>query len=167
MYRRRKPIQNIAREIYKQKNDFCLGIKLFIDATHTGVHSNWVFNPIMFTFMFLKNNITRKHSPWRQICFINNQGQISTAESQQIKPKSKLHDFYTQIDIVLESLRKCQERGGFNWNLKHKHNIYPTRMFPIIILIVGDAQCNHKLCGMYNSFHGTSRVNHSCDCPWF
>ena len=33
-------------------------------------------------------------------------------------------------------------------------------MFPVIILMVGDAQGNHKLCGMYDSFYGTSRVNH-------
>ena len=39
-------------------------------------------------------------------------------------------------------------------------------MFPVIILIIGDVQGNHKLCGMYNSFYGTSRVNHSCDCLW-
>ena len=39
-------------------------------------------------------------------------------------------------------------------------------MFPVIILIIGDAHGNHKLCGMYNSFYGTSRVNHSCDYPW-
>ena len=138
--------QNTAGEICKQKNDFCLGIKLFIDATNTDIHSSWVLDPIMFTFMFLKNNITRKHSAWRPIGFINNQGQMSTAESQQIKHKSKLQDFHTQLDIILESLQKCQERGGFNWNLKPKHNIYSTRMFPIINLIVRDAQCNHKLC---------------------
>ena len=32
--------QNTAKEICKEKNDFCLGIKLFIDTTHTDIHSN-------------------------------------------------------------------------------------------------------------------------------
>ena len=39
-------------------------------------------------------------------------------------------------------------------------------MIPIIILIVGDAQGNHKLAGMKVSFSGTFRVNHSCNCRW-
>ena len=158
--------QNTAKEICKQEKDFCLGIKLFIDATHTDVHSNWVLDPVMFTFTFLKNHVTRQHNAWRPIGFINNQGKMSTAESQQIKPRTKLQDFHTQLQIIFESVRECQQKGGFNWNLKHKNVVYPTRMFPVIILIVGDAQGNHKLCGMYNSFYGTSRVNHSCDCPW-
>ena len=51
--------QNTAKEICKQEIDFCLGIKLFIDATHSDVHSNWVLDPIMFTFTFLNNNVTR------------------------------------------------------------------------------------------------------------
>ena len=119
---------------------------MFIDATHTDVYSNWVLDPVMFTFTFLKKNITRNHNAWRSIGFINNQGQMSTAESQQIKPKSKLQDFHTLLDIILESVQKCQERGGLKWNFKHISNLFPTRMFLIIILIVGDAQVNHKLC---------------------
>ena len=64
------------------------------------------------------------------------------------------------MDIILQSLQNCQQKGGFEWNLKYKNVWYPTKMLPVIILIVGDAQGNHKLCGMYNSFYGTSRVNH-------
>ena len=39
-------------------------------------------------------------------------------------------------------------------------------MFPVITLVVGDAQGNHKLTGMYGKFVGVNRVNHSCDCEW-
>lgn len=158
--------QNTANSICKEKNDFCLGIKLFIDATHTDVHSNWVLDPVMFTFTFLKNEVTRRHNAWRPIGFINNQGKRNSTKSLQQTPKEKLQDFHTQLDIILQSLQNCQQKGGFEWNLKYKNVWYPTKMLPVIILIVGDAQGNHKLCGMYNSFYGTSRVNHSCDCPW-
>ena len=41
----------------------------------------------------LQDNITHGD----QLVFINNQGKMSTAESQQIKPKTKLQDFHTQI----------------------------------------------------------------------
>ena len=158
--------QSTANLICKDKKDFCLGIKLFIDATHTDVHSNWVLDPVMFTFTFLTNNTTRQHNAWRPIGFINNQGKRNTTKSLHISPKDKLQDFHTQLDIIFESVRKIQQKGGFEWNFQYKNVTYPTRMFPVIILIVGDAQGNHKLCGMYNSFYGTSRVNHSCDCPW-
>ena len=53
--------QKTAKEICEEKYDFCLGIKLFIDATHTDVHSNWVLDPVMFTFTFLNNDVTKKH----------------------------------------------------------------------------------------------------------
>ena len=39
-------------------------------------------------------------------------------------------------------------------------------MIPVVMLIIGDAQGNHKLAGMYGKFFGTSRVNHSCSCRW-
>ena len=32
--------QDTATYICKSEEDFCLGIKLFIDATHTDIHSN-------------------------------------------------------------------------------------------------------------------------------
>ena len=158
--------QEIAKRICKEPEDFCLGIKLFIDATHTDVHSKWILDPVMFTFTFLKNQVTRQHNAWRPIGFINDQGKKSCAENQQVSSASKLQHFHNQLEIILESVKKCQQKGGFEWNLKYKNAVYRTKMFPVIILIIGDAQGNHKLCGMYNSFYGTSRVNHSCDCPW-
>ena len=51
--------QNTAKVMCREhSNDFCLGIKMFIDATHTDVHSNWILDPVMFTFTFFKNEIT-------------------------------------------------------------------------------------------------------------
>ena len=114
----------------------------------------------------LKNQVTRQHNAWRPIGFINNQGEKSCAENQQVSSTSKLQHFHYQLQIILESVKKCQQNGGFEWNLKYKNTIYRTKIFPVNILIIGDAQCSHKLCGMYNSFYGTSRVNHSCDYPW-
>ena len=49
--------QQTAKSVCRKANDFCLGIKLFIDATHTDMHSNWILDPIMFTFTFFKNNV--------------------------------------------------------------------------------------------------------------
>ena len=39
-------------------------------------------------------------------------------------------------------------------------------MKPVILLIVDDAQGNHKLAGMYGKFTEVNRINHSCNCPW-
>ena len=53
------------------------------------------------------------------------------------------------------------------WNLKYKEVVHRVRMRPVVILIVGDAQGNHKITGMYSKFFDTERVNHSCNCPWW
>ena len=52
--------QDTATYICESEEDFCLGIKLFIDATHTDIHSNWMLDPVMFTFTFFKNDVTRE-----------------------------------------------------------------------------------------------------------
>ena len=93
--------QKTANSICKEKKHFCLGIKLFIDATHTDVHSNWILHLVMFTFTFLKNEVTRKHNAWRHIGFINNQGKRNTTKSLQLSPRDKLQDFHTQKIYVI------------------------------------------------------------------
>ena len=39
-------------------------------------------------------------------------------------------------------------------------------MKPVVLLVVGDAQGNNKLAGMYGKFTEVNQVNHSCNCPW-
>ena len=39
-------------------------------------------------------------------------------------------------------------------------------MKPVILLVIGDAQRNHKLTGMFGKFTEVNQVNHSCNCPW-
>ena len=51
--------QETASSLCKAPEDFCFGIKLFIDANHTDVHSKWIWDPVMFTFTFLKNKVIR------------------------------------------------------------------------------------------------------------
>ena len=36
----------------------------------------------------------------------------------------------------------------------------------IILLVVGDAQGNHKPAGMYGKFTEVNWINHTCVCPW-
>ena len=62
--------QDTAASFCKNPNDFCLGIKLFIDATHTDVHSNWLLDPVMFTFTFFTNELTKSDKAWRTLGLI-------------------------------------------------------------------------------------------------
>ena len=158
--------QDSARSVCKYKNDFCLGIKLFIDATHTDVHSNWLLDPVAFTFTFFNNNVTTSDNAWRTLGFITDTNQKTTAENQQIPTDKKLQDYHSQLSIILRSIKKSQNKGGFMWNLEYKDVIHEVRMIPVVILIIGDAQGTHKFCGMYGKFFDTGRVNHSCDCRW-
>ena len=157
--------QNTASKECTQDKDFCLGIKLFIDATHTDVHSNWMLDPVMFTFTFFNNDITRKSSAWRPLGFITDFGKTKLHNNREISARDKVQDFHSQLLEIFQSLITTQTRNGFYWELKYKDKIYPVTMKPVIILVVGDCQGNHKLAGMYGSFTNTNRLNHSCNCP--
>ena len=158
--------QESAKSVCRQRNDFCLGIKLFIDATHTDVHSNWMLDPIMFTFTFFKNNVTRSHKAWRTLGFITYTNHKSKAQNTRSSSKNKLQDYHNQMAVILSSIQECQNKGGFKWNLNYRNRLHQVRMIPVVVLVVGDAQGNHKLAGMYGKFFGTQRVNHSCSCLW-
>ena len=158
--------QDTAASVCKNPNDFCLGIKLFIDATHTDVHSNWLLDPVMFTFTFFTNELTKSDKAWRTLGLITDTDQNSRAQNKQISTRDKLQDFHLQLKLILESVKKCQDKGGFMWDLEYKKTIHRVRMIPVIILIIGDAKGNHQLAGMYGKFCDVARVNHSCDCPW-
>ena len=158
--------QNTAMEICNHPKDFCLGIKFFIDATHTDVHSNWMLDPVMFTFTFFKNNVTRSHDAWRNLGFITHTNQKSKSQNKHTSSQKKIQDYHCQLDAILHSIKQCQDKGGFKWKLSFRNKVHEVRMIPVVMLIVGDAQGNHKLAGMYGTFSRTARVNHSCDCSW-
>ena len=158
--------QETSKSVCKKENDFCLGIKLFIDATHTDVHSNWMLDPIIFTFTFFKNNVTRSHKAWRTLGFITCTNQKSKAQNSRMSSQNKLQDYHNQMAVILSSIKECQDKGGFKWNLNYRNRIFQVRMIPVVVLVVGDAQGNHKLAGMYGKFFDTGRVNHSWSCIW-
>ena len=158
--------QATADSVCNYSNDFCLGIKLFIDATHTDVHSSWVLDPVMFTFTFFKNEVTRSSKAWRTLGFITDTDLKSRAQNSRIPTRLKHQDFHSQLKEIFSSVKKCQQKGGFMWNLRYRGKLHHVRMIPVIALVVGDAQGNHKLTGMYGKFMGVGRVNHSCDCEW-
>ena len=157
--------QNTVKETCTKPEDFCLGVKLFIDATHTDIYSNWVLDPVMFTFTFFNNNITRSHHAWRPLGFINDLNQKSSAENNRISSRDKLQDFHSQLKIIFKTIVDSQTSNGFLWDMRFKGRTFRLNMKPVVILIVGDSQGNHKLSGMYGSFSKGARVNHSCDCP--
>ena len=64
------------------------------------------------------------------------------------------------------SLKECQEKGVFLWDLDFRNHTFRVNTKPVIILIVGDAQGNHKLTGMYGKSTEVNHENHSCNCPW-
>ena len=158
--------QTTARRLCVKPNDFCLGIKLFIDATHTDIHGNWMLDPVMFTFTFFNNNITKSEKAWRPLGFITEFGQHKIKNKTNISTTEKLQDFHSQLEIIFSSLKECQENNGFIWDLRYKKKRFRVNMKPVILLVIGDAQGNHKLTGMYGKFTEVNRVNHSCDCPW-
>ena len=157
--------QRSIRHYCHDEHDFCLGIKMFIDGTHTDVHSNWVLEPVTFTFTFFNNVITRQRSAWRVLGFVNDLNKKSTAWNNEITSHKKIIDYHKQLSVIFKSFVECQNRGGFFWDLMYQNKKHKLKMKPILILVVGDAVGNHKLCGMYNNFHNAYRVNHSCDCP--
>ena len=158
--------QSTAASVCRHNNDFCLGIKLFIDATHTDVHSNWMLDPVMMTFTFFKNKVTRSKDAWRTLGFITHTNQKSKNQNTRVSSPDKIQDYHTQLELILASIKKCQDKGGFRWCLRFENKLYHVRMIPVVMLIIGDAQGNHKLAGMYGKFFKTSRVNHSCSCKW-
>ena len=158
--------QNTAQQICVKNNDFCLGVKLFIDATHTDIHGNWMLDPVMFTFTFFNNDVANNDKAWRPLGFITEFGQHKIKNHKSITNAEKLQDFHYQLEIILSSLRDCQKNCGFLWDLKHKNKTFRVNMKPVVLLVVGDAQGNHKLAGMYGKFTEVNRVNHSCNCPW-
>ena len=157
--------QNTVESVCTDEHDFLLGIKMFIDATHTDVHGEWVLDPVSFTFTFLNNKVTRERNAWRTLGFINDLNKKSTVWNNQITAAKKLIDYHAQLSVILQSIAECQSRGGFFWDFKYEQKIHKLKMKPVLILVVGDAVGNHKLAGMYNNFSNTYRVNHSCDCP--
>ena len=157
--------QNTISEVCQDENDFLLGIKMFIDATHTDVHGDWILDPVSFTFTFFNYEIAREQRSWRTIGFINDLNKKSTAWNNQISAKNKIIDYHSQLRVIFKSLAECQRRGGFSWDFKYKNTIHHLKMKPVLIVVVGDAVGNHKLAGMYNNFSNTYRANHSCSCP--
>ena len=87
-------------------------------------------------------------------------------KNKWISSRDKCQDFNKQLLAIFSSLITSQVNNGFYREFKYNNKLFPMNMIPIIILIVGDAQGNHKLAGMKVSFSGTFRVNHSCNCRW-
>ena len=157
--------QNTLSEVCHDTHDFLLGIKMFIDATHTDIHGDWILDPVSFTFTFFDNKITRQHNAWRTLGFITDLNKKSSAWNQQITAANKIIDYHSQLRVIFNSIAQCQKRGGFYWDFGYQNSTFKLRMKPVLILVVGDAMGNHKLAGMYNNFSNTNRFNHSCDCP--
>lgn len=157
--------QNTMNDVCTEPKDFLLGIKMFIDATHTDIHGDWVLDPVYFTFTFLSNHVTREQRAWRPLGFVNDLNKKSTAWNNHITARNKLIDYHSQLGVIFKSFSECQRRGGFLWDLKTGGRSYKVNMKPVLILIIGDALGNHKLAGMFNNFSNTHRVNHSCNCP--
>ena len=80
--------QSTAAKTCTDKDDFCLGIKLFIDATHTDVHSNWMLDPVMFTFTFFNNEVTKQASARRPLGFITDFGQGRLKDNPEVSDKN-------------------------------------------------------------------------------
>ena len=53
----------------------------------------------------------------------------------------------------------------FLQDLKLQNKIFRVNMKRIILLVVGDAQGNHKPAGMYGKFTEVNWINHTCVCP--
>ena len=102
--------QDTAASVCKYPNDFCLGIKLFIDATHTDVHSNWMLDPVMFTFTFFKNEVTQSDNAWRTLGLITDTDQNSKAQNSRILTHHKLQDFHLQLEVIFESFKNVKIR---------------------------------------------------------
>ena len=85
--------QDTARQICVKENDFCLGIKLFIDATHTDIHGNWMLDPVIFTFTFFNNDVTKNDKAWRPLGFITEFGQHKIKNCKNISNAEKIQDF--------------------------------------------------------------------------
>ena len=125
-----------------------------------------MLDPVMMTFTFFKNKVTRSKDAWRTLGFITHTNQKSKNQNTRVSSPDKIQDYHTQLELILASIKKCQDKGGFRWCLRFENKLYHVRMIPVVMLIIGDAQGNHKLAGMYGKFFQKSRVNHSCSCKW-
>ena len=86
---------------------------MFIDATHTDVHGDWILDPLSFTFTFLNNQVTREQRCWRTIGFINDLNKKPSAWNNKITTKNKMIDYHAQLRVIFKSLAECQSHGGF------------------------------------------------------
>ena len=120
----------------------------------------------VYIHFFFNNEVTKSESAWRPLGFITEFGQHKIKNQRSISSAEKLQDFHSQLKIVFLSLKECQKKGGFLWYLDFRNNTVRVNMKPLIMLIVGDAQGNHKLAGMYGKFTEVNHVNHTCNCPW-
>ena len=83
-----------------KENNFCLDIKLFLDATHTDIHGNWMLGSVMFTFTFFNNGITQSEKAWQPLGFISEFGQHKLKNQKYINRTEKLQDFHSQLQII-------------------------------------------------------------------
>jgi hypothetical protein len=81
-------------------------------------------------------------------------------------PETALQDFHVILQVILSSLKKIIDPGGFEWD--HCHNGETVRLFyvPFIMFIKGDTVEHDKLCGHYGTKTGNvKQLCRYCVCP--
>ena len=95
--------QDIATYIRASEEDFGLGIKLFIDATRTEIHTNWILDPVMVVYTFFQNNGTKAKRAWRLLIFVIEFGKPKSIKNKQTSSTDKCQDFHNQLSDSFSS----------------------------------------------------------------
>lgn len=139
--------------------------------------------PTTFTFAFFKDTIRSKLEANRHLGFSpslsvgrgSNSGNIDedeeiTGKSKKKKGKKKskqlmkVEDRQLVIRTILESLRKCIERGGVRFMYEGKRAL----LKPFILVVMGDAVEFNSICGHYNASgcRGVNAICKDCKCSY-
>jgi hypothetical protein len=103
-----------AKNFYcKEKGTMPVGLIVFGDKSHTGLHGVLSLTPIIFTFTFFNRAARNNPRFWRPFTYVPNLS-YGKGTANQTPTKNKIQDKHTCISFAFKSLRKISEEKGFS-----------------------------------------------------
>ena len=174
---------NAYNKCCKNKRDVLLPIIAFIDGTPIDTYGRLKLEVVMISLGIATQTYRNKTDAWRILGYIpdefnetemNDNKKHSTKQSstQRNEATSRRKDYHHMLSFIFKDIITLEKSGkGILWKIYHelpsgKIDIETVCLKPFLILIVGDAVGNDKLCDRYISYgKSVNRLCRDCDCP--
>jgi hypothetical protein len=141
--------------------DVLLPVILFIDKTHTDATGRLKQEPVLFTLGCFSLKTRQNPKAWRLLGYIPDMASLNITQESN----DNMKDYHSMLKVILESLVKVQESGGFRWDLTIRRKKFPVVFRCFVPFVCGDNEGLNKLCGRYGSNTGIQHLCRLCKIP--